>query len=183
MSLTAIILAGGKSTRMGKDKAFIQWKGKSFIQHSIDAVIQLTDTILLSGDEQRLSRFRFEVVEDLEEGKGPVNGLASCFEKVKTEYALVLSCDVPQIAMQDLKYLMSEHSDNVDVTCYKYKGKSMPLIGVYNASAFPTFKNAIENGERKLFSVLGKLKVKSIEYKGVDGLMNINSPEDFKELV
>ena len=183
MSLTAIILAGRKSTRMGQDKAFIQWKGKSFLEHIINTAKQLTDNVVLSGDMQRLAQFGLEVIEDQEYGNGPVYGLASCFGKVKTDNVLVLSCDVPQISAIDLEYLVSHHTEELDVTCFEYQGKVMPLIGIYNSSAFKAFKRAMKNEQRRLFSVLDGLKVKTIKYKGADGLMNINCPEDLKALL
>lgn len=183
MSLTAIILAGGKSSRMGQDKAFIPWKGKRFIEHSITAAENVSARIVLSGDKERLSGFGKEVIKDMEEGKGPVYGLASCFSQVKTENALVLSCDVPQVSASDLEYLIQNHEPEVDVTCYAYEGKVMPLIGVYSSSSFDAFKNAIEREERKLFTVLSRLNIKTIDYKGEVGLMNINNPEDLKALL
>jgi molybdopterin-guanine dinucleotide biosynthesis protein A len=183
MSLTAIILAGGKSSRMGQDKAFIPWKGKPFIEHSIAAAEKVASRVILSGDTPRLLEFGLEVIKDVQKGKGPVYALASCFSQVKTENALVLSCDVPQVSASDLEYLIQNHESGVDVTCYAYDGKVMPLVGVYSSSSFDAFKNAVEGEERKLFTVLSRLNVKTIDYKGEGGLMNINNPEDLKALL
>ena len=183
MSLTAIILAGGKSSRMGQDKAFIPWKGKRFIEHSIAAAEKVAPRVILSGDKQRLLEFGLEVIEDAEEGKGPVYGLASCFSQVETENALVLSCDVPQVSASDLEYFIQNHEPKVDVTCYAYDGKAMPLIGVYSSSSFEAFIKAVKREEHKLFTVLSELNVNTIDYKGVDGLMNINTPQDLKALI
>jgi len=183
MSLTVIILAGGKSTRMGQDKGLIQWNGKRFLEHVIEAAQSVASRVILSGDMARLIGFGFEVIEDKETGNGPVYALASCFEKLTEENVLVLSCDVPQISAQDLELLVSKHHSESDLTCYEYKGKVMPLIGVYSPSSFIAFKKAMEKGERKLFFVLNGLKVKTVQYEGVGGLMNINTPQDLKALI
>ena len=183
MSLTAIILAGGKSSRMGRDKAFITWKGKRFIEHSIAAAEKVAPRVILSGDKKRLSDFGLDVIEDIEEDKGPVYALASCFSQVEIENALVLSCDVPQVSASDLVYLIQNHEPKVDVTYYACGGKAMPLIGVYSSSSFEAFCNAVERKENKLFTVLSGLNVKTIDYKGETGLKNINKPEDLKALI
>lgn len=183
MSLTAIILAGGKSSRMGQDKAFIPWNGKRFIEHSIAAADSVASRVVLSGDKQRLTFLGLKVIEDVETDQGPVYALASCFSQIADKKVLVLSCDVPQVSSEDLQVLIKKHDTCADVTCFEYKNKVMPLIGIYNRSAFEAFKYAMKNKERKLFSVLNHLKVKTLEYKGEGGLMNINTPEDVKALI
>jgi molybdopterin-guanine dinucleotide biosynthesis protein A len=181
--MSAILLAGGKSTRMGQDKAFMQWNGKRFLEHVIEAAKSVSSKVILSGDKDRLSEFGLEIIEDMEKDNGPVFALASCFAELADENVLVLSCDVPQINAKDLDFLIGKQKLDADVTCYEYKGKVMPLIGIYSPSSFMAFKNAMENGERKLFSVLNGLKVNTVKYEGVDGLMNINTLQDLKALI
>ena len=182
MTVTAIILAGGKSTRMGQEKAFMQWKGKSFIKHIIDAALPVCDAVILSGNQSKLQKFGFTVVKDLREGEGPVTALTGCFRQVKTDVALVLSCDVPQIRTADLEQLIKNHQPENDVTLYSYQGRQMPLVAVYNRSCFPNFEEAFFSQKRKLFDVLSKLNVQELAFTGEQGLLNINTTKDFAEL-
>jgi len=179
--IAAIILAGGKSTRMGQDKAFLAWRGKTFIQHLIDAVAPLTSDIYISGGGQKLNTLGYEVIADEINNEGPVVALASCFKRLAAENVLVLSCDVPQITAKDLEELIAAHKNN-DATYFKFLGKSMPLAGIYNKSCFSVFIAEMQKGERKLFNVINKLNTKEVEYSGVRGLQNVNTPQDFKIL-
>ncbi len=181
-NLAAIILAGGQSKRMGRDKAFLLWKDKPFIQHLIDAVLPLTRDVYFSGKSQKLKTLGFEVIADEIENAGPVVALASCFNKIKAKSVLVLSCDVPQIATKDLKELIAVNTPEYDAVFYTFNGKAMPLAGIYNQSCFSVFIAEMQAGERKLFNVLDKLKTKEIEYKCAGGLQNINTPHDLKLL-
>ena len=183
MIKNAVILAGGKSSRMGCDKAFLMWKGKTFVERIISAAQQIAQKVVLSGDASRLRKLGLDVIEDEVTGNGPVYALASSFKKMGQTPTLVISCDVPQVTVQDLEYLVAQHNSQFDVTCFEYNGKTLPLIGIYSANSFKAFYRAVENGERKLFSVLNNLKVKRIKYNGVSGLQNVNTPQDLKELI
>lgn len=182
MTVTGIILAGGKSTRMGQDKAFMQWKGKSFLQHVIDAALPICDAVIISGDQPELQNFGLPVINDLRKGEGPVTALTSCFRRVNTDVALVLSCDVPQIRPADLEHLINSHQSEIDVSLYTYSGRQMPLVAVYNRSAFSLFEEALLNEQRKLFDVLSKLDVQEVAFTGNHGLQNINTTKDLAEL-
>ena len=174
--VAAVILAGGKSTRMGRDKAFLNWSGKSFLKHIIDQVESLNIPIYLSGQQEKLMEFDLPVIEDLIPDQGPVTALASCFDKVKADQILVLSCDVPQIKSTELKRLFAVHK--ADVTMFSCNGQQLPLVAVYSLSSFDKFIEAHQKGERRLFNVINKMKVKSIIYKGE--LQNVNSPQDLE---
>jgi molybdopterin-guanine dinucleotide biosynthesis protein A len=179
-TLSAIILAGGKSTRMGSDKAFLPWGESTFLGQIITAVLPLTGEIYLSGDDERLYNFGFPVVNDLRNDQGPVVALASCFRHIKTDLVLVLSCDVPQIKFTDLEALLKAHTKNFDATFYSSNNRDLPLVAIYSKSSFNAFEEALQSGERKLFTVLGKLKNQAILFTRKGGLLNINTKEELK---
>lgn len=182
MTITTIILAGGKSRRMGQDKAFILWDNKMFIQHIIDAAKPLSDKILLSGNDKRLNGFGYEVVNDLEFDKGPVVAIHSCLQRVEDGLFLVVSCDVPQITADDLKELVNNHNNNFDQTMYIYQNKKMPLVAVYENRCKQAFQNAFLKKIQRLFDVVDTLNTQIIEFKGKQGLTNINTKEDLAVL-
>ncbi len=183
MPVSVVVLAGGKSTRMGRDKAFLPWGDKTFLEHILDAAKPISNQIILSGSDARLHNFGLPVIADVLEGEGPVVALASCFIHIKTDLVLVLSCDVPQVKTADLEALLAAHNPVFDVTMFSYKNREMPLVAVYQKSSFGAFAEALKVGERKLFAVLKNLKTQSIAFAGAGALENINTMEEFKELV
>ena len=178
-SLSAIILAGGKSSRMGSDKAFLPWGETTFLGQIINAVLPLTGEIYLSGDDARLHDFGLPVIQDLRPDEGPVTALASCFPQIKTELVLLLSCDVPQIKTQDLQVLLNTVKPEFDMTMFSFQNRALPLVAVYARSSFAAFEKAFHHGERKLFNVREKLKTQTIIYEGIDGLMNVNTRKEY----
>ena len=103
-----IILAGGKSTRMGTDKADLIVNGKTFLEIQADKLrrIGISD-ICLSGHSSPLSYTR--CVADIKPGLGPLGGIYSCFVSCSCRYALVLSVDTPLISESSLKSLLRKH--------------------------------------------------------------------------
>ncbi len=182
-SLAAIILAGGKSTRMGSDKAFLPWGETTFLGQIINAVLPLTGEIYLSGDDARLRDFGFTVIEDVRPNEGPVVALASCFRHIKTDMVLVLSCDVPQLKTEDVEVLLNAHKAEFDLTMFSFKNRALPLVAIYSRSSFSAFEVALKSGERKLFNVLEKLRTQTILYEGEGGLENVNTREEFEMIV
>ncbi len=182
MRFTGIILAGGKSTRMGRDKALMKWKGKPFIQHAIDAAKPLCQNLIISGNQSPLNDFGVQVVKDLRQDEGPVTALVSCFRQIKTEAAIVLSCDVPQITTGDLELLQKHHQSDNDVTLYSFLDKQMPLVAIYNRSSFQAFEIAFRSGQRKLFNILDGLRICEVAFTGKQGLYNINTTKDLAVL-
>ena len=178
--VAAVILAGGKSSRMGRDKAFLDYHGKTFIQQIIDEVEQLKLPIYISGDIEKLDQFEFPVIKDEVPNQGPVVALASSFSKLKAKAVLVVSCDVPDIKAMELKRLLEENDEQIDVTMFATNGKEMPLVALYNQSSFDAFQAALAKGERRLFNVIKQLKTKVLTYNGV--LRNVNTPNDFETI-
>lgn len=182
MKVVGIVLAGGKSTRMGEDKAFLEWNGKLFLQYCIDALNLHCSEIFISGDNLRLVDFDLPVIQDLRKDEGPVTALASCFASLSCDVAVVLSCDVPQIMQSDIASLLESHASEQDVTMFSYQGKALPLVGVYSRKCFGQFTKAFEDRTQKLFGVIDKLNTKEIEFKGPKGLHNINTQKDLAVL-
>ena len=155
--ISAVILAGGKSERMGQDKAFIQWKGKSFIQHILTTVSHFTQSILISGSDVRLKKFGFPLLEDEVKGKGPVGALATSLKKIDTKFALVLSCD------------------SIDE-------KLIPLVGIYNQKLSHVFHKSLKENKLKLIDVLKGLNVNLVDPIDESRLYNFNYEKELKLL-
>jgi len=109
--ITGIILAGGKSSRMGTDKGFVLYKNKSFIQHIIEALQPLVDEIIIVSNNPDYDIFGLKRVSDLIENAGPLAGVYTGLDYSETENNLVISCDVPLINSETLTLLIDGIED------------------------------------------------------------------------
>ena len=179
MKQAVVILAGGKSSRMGQNKALLNYRGETFIKSIIHQVEPLGCPIYISGKQRTYETFGLEIIEDQFADQGPVVALSTCFNAIDADNVLVLSCDVPQITTSDLRLLVEAHEG--DMTMYESDGRKMPLVAIYNRSSFSHFHTSVQRGERRLFSVLEELKTTVIKYNGV--LHNVNTPNDLEKII
>ncbi|WP_299249328.1 molybdenum cofactor guanylyltransferase [uncultured Aquimarina sp.] len=177
--ITGIILAGGKSSRMGQDKGLKLHRGTPFIQHIIQAIETITDKILIITGNTHYQTFGYPCVPDIIPDQGPIGGIYTGLKHTKTTQNLVLSCDVPFVKPLVLNNLISEYESNYDVVTYE----DIPLITLYNKSVETTFFESIQKQHLSLRKTLSKLKVKSIPIsESIEPYVkNINTPQQYKE--
>jgi molybdenum cofactor guanylyltransferase len=184
MNLTAIILAGGLSLRMGTDKALIPYRSKPLIRYSIDLALCFTETILISTNQDSLQDFGFPVIKDKYPLKAPLAGIHAGLLESKTEWNLVLTCDMPNVSILLIEYLISQVEEKTGLILPGHDGFVEPLCGLYHRSLI----NLIESnfGENKL-SPLDLLMVsphKIVQVQSVPGIepsivfKNVNARED-----
>lgn len=183
-NITGIILAGGKSSRMGSDKALLLYRGKAFLTHVINALIPLVDDIIIVSNDERHSQFNYRRISDTIIDAGPLAGIHAGLTDSNTENNLVLSCDVPLIQTSILEFILSHNENETDVIQIEEKGRKHPLIALYKKRATPHFLAALEKGERKLSKALIGLNVKSIPISKshYQALRNINTKSDLKSI-
>ena len=182
--ITGIILAGGKSSRMGTDKGFLKLNGKTFVQHSIDALTPLVSKIIIVSDHEKYDSLGYQRITDTVKNAGPVSGILSGLEASKTSYNFVLSCDIPLITTAVLKQLLSAYSPDKTIIQAESNGKSMPLIAFYKTQVKQVFKHYLEQNERRL-----RVVVKACQFKTVPlndnqkrATLNINTKEELKHI-
>lgn len=182
--ITGIILAGGKSSRMGTDKGFIKLNNKPFIQYSIDALKPITSKILIVSDNTLYDKFKLQRITDITKNAGPISGIYSGLKASKTHYNLILSCDIPLITSSVLERLINAAENSFEIIQIENDGKTMPLIGLYKRSVKDTFKKCLEQDERRL-----RVAIKSCNYKNVvldktqqHTTLNVNTREEFKNI-
>jgi len=179
MKLTGIILAGGKSSRMGQDKGLMLLEGKPMIQHVIDAVQPLVDDVIIISNQEEYATFGFPVYEDIIKEQGPLAGICTGLKFSKTPKNLIVSCDVPYVNRELLNLLIDNAADAAVVIPQKGE-KTHQIIGVYDQSCLEVFMKELTNGKRKI-----KLAIEQMNYKIVDAnqinekvFNNINSKDD-----
>ncbi len=175
--ITGIVIAGGKSSRMGQDKATIKYKGIRLIDYAINILQKYTQNILISSNNH-ISNIKHTVIPDKYKNIGPISGLYSCLKASKTELNIIIPCDVPDLNHRLYKILI-ENSKNVDAVIPRLpNGKLEPLIGCYKKAILPIIKNCINQNDYKLVNLLLKIKVKYIEIDDIEQFKNINTTND-----
>jgi len=152
MATTGIILAGGKSTRMGEDKGLVFLDGSPMIAHVIEHLKEVVDEIIVIANNAEYQQFGFPVYSDLVMGKGPVGGIYTGLFYSKTEVNLCISCDAPFVSAPFLKWLLSR-ANSSNITLPRFNENVYQLIGVYKKSAFPIFKKNLNSDRLKLSKV------------------------------
>ena len=186
--LTAIILAGGKSSRIGsdKDKAILKLNGK----HLIDIVISklkhiVGDNIIIVGPPERYPSYK-QVVPDLFNQRGLLVGLYSGLKASTSRYNLVVGCDMPFLKVELLQY-MRDKMDSNDIIIPRYaKNYIEPLCAIYSKDCLSVMERNIEAGILSIRRIFPYLKVRYIEEKEIkrvdselNSFFNINYKEDF----
>ena len=182
--ITGIILAGGKSSRMGTDKGFLSHNGKHFVQHSIDALKPLTSEIIIVSDHEAYDIFGLKRVTDNIKNAGPLAGICSGLQHSKTEYNLILSCDIPLITSEVLKKLVDAVDSTSDIVQTESNGKSMPLVALYKTACARKLNTLLQTDERRLRVAVSHFNVKtvSLNIEEQKTTMNVNTKEEFKQI-
>lgn len=185
MNYTAIILAGGKSSRMGEDKGLVLLDGKSMAEHLLQLFDYLMINSIIISNNPVYKQFNVPVYEDLIKEKGPLGGIYTGLSVTDTEKNIVVSCDVPCLSPRLIEILLSS-SDNELITTLSFKGKSHPLIGIYSKLVKDNLLNEIQDGRLRVRDFVEKNHSKIIELDEmmfVDierELQNVNTKEELK---
>ena len=183
-NITGIILAGGKSSRMGKDKGFLELNGKTFMSHIIEALKPVVKEMIVVSNASDYDVFNLKRVEDMIEDAGPLAGLYTGLFHSETENNIVLSCDVPLISTGVLKKLIDGFTSEADVIQIESQGKTMPLIAMYKKHCWKHFLKQLEQGERRMRVVVEELQTKTLKLDtdSEQYVRNINTLSELKEL-
>src|SRR3970040_2578979 len=149
---SGIVLAGGKSKRMGLDKRLIMFSGMNLLELSIKRLKGITEEVLVvMGEEENLDIEDARCVLDVEKNRGPMVGLFSGLYEMKNLYGLVTPLDTPLLTSEFLNYL-KENAIGYDVTVTSWERRIEPLIAVYFKNILPIMKEWIrKNSAPHLF--------------------------------
>ena len=185
--LSAVILAGGNSRRMGTDKALLVLQGRSLIGTIVDRVRMITDEIWISANDQ----FKYEflglpVIQDVYQGQGPLAGLHSGMRHTGRPLVLLLACDLPRVGEPLLRNLVANLGDSDAVIPRTADGRFHPLCGLYRKTCLPAIEKNLLSGVNKMTGIFdeGSLQVRLLgPEEGMfqtGDLCNLNSPEDLE---
>ncbi len=182
LKITGIILAGGKSSRMGTDKGVVEINKKKIIQYVIDVLKEVSDEILIIANNDNYNELGFKVYPDKVKECGPLGGIYTGLFHSSNELNVIISCDTPLITKEVLLSLIENIDDN-EIIVSRENGNVHPLCAVYKKQSILKLKKQLENGHLKLKEVLTKFKTKYQDFDNEAIFFNLNTQEDVGKLI
>jgi molybdenum cofactor guanylyltransferase len=187
--MSGFILAGGGSSRMGRDKARLELGGVPLILRTARLVESVAGAPAIIGNPEAYRAFDLPAIADDWPGAGPLGGIATALRAAATPWSLVVATDLPFLTREWLEYLIARGlASSADAVLPMNARGAEPLCAMYHQRAAPAIRRALERGTRKITDGLLDVQVETIppaEWKGFDSegflLKNMNSPEDYEE--
>jgi molybdopterin-guanine dinucleotide biosynthesis protein A len=184
---TAVVLAGGKSSRMGRPKSLLPFDGEPLIVQIVRALKQIfAETVVVAAPDQELPDLPAVLVRDEVAYQGPVGGIYYGLKAAGGEFCFVTSCDVPFINSALISHLTSQIS-RYDVVVPFWEDRFQPLHAVYRTSVLALLKEQLDRGELRPVYLFDKVKTCKIEEAAIrrfdpEGLsfLNMNTPDDYQ---
>lgn len=178
--LNGLILVGGKSSRMGTNKAFLDYHGKPQIEFLTELLSNFCSEVFISAKQKDLYP-EFHVIEDKYDFESPLNGILSAFEHDNGKALLVVACDMPFINEESIKKLVAERDKNKVATCFVNEKRSLePLFTIYEQHGYSALMEHSESGNHSPRAFLQQNDVHEITPENFSMLQNINTYEQFK---
>ena len=185
-NVSVFVLAGGRSSRMGSDKALLPIGCANLLQLILDKARQLVPQPVIVGSRERYAQYG-EVIEDVIPGCGPLCGIHAALGATQTEVNLILSVDMPLMTPDFLRWLLKIASACPELAIVPTAGgRVQPLCAVYRRAAYQEVERALRMGEYKvdrLFSLLPTRSISESEWLAAgfppDIFRNVNTPQDY----
>lgn len=186
---TVAIIAGGKSSRMGTDKSFVEIGGKPVIEHLIQRVTNLgqAETLLITNRPDEYAHLNLPMVGDVLPDKGSLGGIYTAIYYSQNPYTLTLACDMPFVSADLLKYMLSLR-DGFDVVVPRVDQYPQGLHAVYGKTCLDPIRQRLDADRLKVMGFYESVHVRYIdepEYQPFDpkglSFFNVNTPEELEQ--
>ena len=182
-TIYGLVLAGGESRRMGRDKALLVRDGRSQLAHIAALLERITERVYVSSRQDQQDdpeRSRFENIVDGYEGIGPVAGILSAMDAHPHVDWLVVACDLPNIDEATLSFLIEKTEQKQPFTAFKsnYDGLPEPLCALYHCGSDAIIRRFVEDGIVCPRKILMRSDTLLLEQPNPVALDNINTPDD-----
>ncbi len=187
---SAFVLAGGRSSRMGSDKAFLQFEGRTLLARALDLLRALTSEVRIVGTAAKFAPYG-RVIEDVYPGRGPLAGIHAALSASTAELNLILAVDLPFVSEALLRFIV-EQAGGADavVTVPRIAGGFQPLCAVYRCAFAPLAQAALEAGRNKIDALFAATTTRILEEPELSRFAfsaamfdNLNTPEDLRRAI
>jgi molybdopterin-guanine dinucleotide biosynthesis protein A len=189
--ITGVILAGGKSSRMGVNKSFLKLGNQTIIERLVDLMKSIfSEIIIITNTPDEYKFLNIPLYEDIYKWKGPLAGIHSALIHSKSERIFVLACDLPFVSKEMIEYILDYPTAKPVVFC-QAGGFHQPLVGIYSKSILPNVENFLSSNDFSDKSFHTFLKTIDVEIIHPENLpfykeelfFNLNTTEDYLKLI
>jgi len=185
--VTAFILAGGKSSRMGQDKAFLQIGGRTLLARALEAASAVTASVRIVGDAEKFAAFG-PVVEDVYRERGPLAGIHAALTSTHTDLNLIVAVDLPFLQPSFLHYLIVQgHESKALVVVPRAGGGLQPLCAAYHRRFAEVAERALRAGRNKIDLLFAEVHTRVVEPEELERngyaqemFRNLNTRQDWE---
>ncbi len=187
-AVTAFVLAGGKSSRMGSDKAFLKLGDETLVSRALQAASSMAGEVRIVGDARKFAAFG-EVIEDVYRGQGPLGGIHAALSSSRTELNLVLAVDLPFVGREFLEYLLLRARESDAMVTVPRAGVGLqPLCAAYRRGFAEVAERSLRVGNNKIDSLFATVATCVIEEHelvragfSAETFRNLNTPEELEK--
>jgi len=184
---SAFVLAGGRSSRMGSDKVFLEFNGRTLLARALDLLHRLTPEVRIVGPAAKFAAYA-PVVEDIYNGRGPLAGIHAALASSASELNLMLAVDLPLVTEPLLQFIVERaRASNAVVIVPRIAGGYQPLCAVYRRAFAPLAQAALDSGKNKIDALFSATNTRVLEESELQQFAfhaamfeNLNTPEDLR---
>jgi molybdenum cofactor guanylyltransferase len=184
--LNGLVLAGGKSIRMGFDKGTIQWHAKEQQYYVADLLKEVCETVFISCrcDQQKEVDSNYQTLEDTFTDLGPYGAILSAFRKKPDAAWLIVACDIPLLDIKTLRYLKEQRVVSSMATAFEspFNNFPEPLITIWEPKSYPVLLSFLSQGYNCPGKALRNMDTAILKIQNPETLTNVNTPEDFEKV-
>jgi molybdopterin-guanine dinucleotide biosynthesis protein A len=185
--ISGFILAGGASSRLGRNKALVELGGQPMLRRMAGLLDPLVAHVVVIGPPEEYAGLGLRVMPDEEPGLGPLGGLATALRVSDLPWNLIVGCDLPFLTPEWLEHLIGRaFASQAEIVVPVSEAGAEPLCAVYHRRCRDTFRKALDRGVRKVTDAFAGLAVERIlpaEWKAFDSegwlFKNMNTPADY----
>lgn len=190
LEVTGIILAGGKSSRMGRNKALLDFGGRSIIEYTVDLFKSMfPEVILVTNTPEEYANLGIKIVTDIFPGKGSLGGIYTGLVHSSHDYSFIASCDMPFLRRELIDFLIGL-KEGYDVVVPRLRDGHEPLHAVYSKRCCKAIEAIINIGDLRIIGFYPDARVREVSEEELtpfnpepSSFININTPEEYEEAV
>lgn len=189
LNATGILLAGGKSSRMKKDKAFLEIDGKPLVERSLGVLQTVFSEVIISSNKPELfARYELPIIKDELHDRGPIEGLYQGLKAATYDLVFFVACDMPFLEIDFIRFL-AKWSQNYDIVVPKLESGLHPLHAFYHRCCLSAIRKNLKAGRLKIIDFYPAYSVKYVDETEMESFSdltsifcNVNTPEDWSKI-
>ena len=184
VDIPCVIFAGGKSSRMGEDKALLPFGGyNTLAEFQFNHLKKIFNTVYISCKDKTKFDFEADFIEDLKTDDvfAPTLGFVTVFKTLACERFFAISVDTPFVDEKTIQKIVDSDTPHAEATIAKLDGKIQPMCGIYHHQLHKKFINMLDTNNHKLGYLLKNSKTTFVEFEDKKPFINLNHPHEYKE--